>query len=120
MSVSERWASPRPERQPRRRAVLRVGAEQLAALLNLPADVAIASFELDWMRDSVAFLLEGDRFEPVAECCEPVALVAEMAVDVAEDGTVTRRVTWPGLDGVEIAIQHKPADADGEVAAVEG
>lgn len=88
----------RTERPPRRRAVLHVGSEHLAALLRLPDDVDIVAFALDPLRDSIGFALESERFEPVGECMEPPILAAELAVDY-DDDTVVQRVTWAGLDG---------------------
>lgn len=95
----------RSERPSHRRAVLHVAFEQIAALLHLPDDVDIVAFQLDHIRDSVSLLLQGDRFEPVPQACEPRSLIAELFADIADDGAVTRRVTWPELDGVGISTR---------------
>lgn len=110
---------PRTERPARRRAVLHVGSEQLAMLLNLPDDVTVAGLSVDWVRDSVAFALDSDRFEPVPECAEAPVLIAELAVDVEDDGTVVRRVTWPGMDGAGFSIRTEGPRDSREVTAVE-
>lgn len=94
----------------RRRAILYVGASDLATLLRLPDDVAIAGYAVDPLRDSVAFRLDSDRFEPVGECCEPPAIVAHLAAETGEDGAVTRRVTWDGLDAAGYETRHGPAE----------
>ncbi len=107
----------RSSRPPRRRAVLQVASEQLAALLHLPADVSVAAFQLDHLRDAVALLLESDRFEPVQPGCEPPSLIAEVAVETGDDGAVTTRTLWPGLEGAEVAVRrdarHEPSWAAG-------
>lgn len=104
---------PRTPRPPRRRAILHVSAEQLAALLRLPDDVTIAGFAVEPIRDSVAFLLDSDRFDPVPECAEPPRLFADIAVEVDDDGAATQRVTWPELEGAGITVQHEaPAPTD--------
>lgn len=94
---------------PRRRMNLAVSSEQLAALLNLPPDVTVAAFALDPLRDSVVFSLAGDRFDVVPEAQEARFLAADLDVitDLG-DGGFTRRVTWEGLEGAEVATRHAP------------
>lgn len=91
---------------PRRRMNLHVGAEQIASLLNLPPDVTVAAFALDPLRDAVTFSLASDRFDIVPEGCEARYLVADLEASVGDDGAVTRRVTWEGLEGAEIVTRH--------------
>lgn len=99
---------PDQTRTPRRRAVLHVGSEQLAALLHLPTDVTIVGFQLDNLRDAASFLLESDRFEPVQPGCVPPSLMAELSVETGNDGAVTTRTTWPELADAEVAVRHEP------------
>lgn len=100
----------RTPRPPHRRATLNVTTEQLAALLRLPNDVDVVAFMLDPIRDSVVFGLQSDRFDPVPAGAEPPALQAEQAVVVVDDdGAVTLRVAWPGLEGAGVTIRREPA-----------
>lgn len=96
---------------PRRRANIVVTSEQLATLLNLPPDVTVAAFTLDFLRDGVVFALAGDRFDEVSPGCEAQTLVADLDVSFGEDGTVTQRVTWEGLEGAAVATRHGKAAA---------
>lgn len=99
----------------RRRAILHVGASDLATLLRLPEDVKIVGYTVDFVRDSVVFRLESDRFEHVQDCAEPPALIASVHVEETADGTFTRRVTWDGLDGAGYETRHAPVtDSEGE------
>lgn len=92
--------------RPRRRANLCVSSEQLATLLNLPPDVTVAAFALDFLRDAVVFSLASDRFDVVPEGCDARELVANLDVSTGDDGTATRRVTWDGLEGAEVVTRH--------------
>jgi hypothetical protein len=101
----------------RRRAILHVGAADLATLLRLPDDIEITGYAVDWPRDSVAFRLESDRFEPVEECFEPRAIVAHLATEASDDGSVTRWVTWDGLDGAGYETRDVPTEPVAEKIA---
>lgn len=103
---------PRGPRPLRRRAVLHVGAEQLAALLRLPNDVDVVAFGLDPVRDAVSFVLQSDRFGEVLECAHPPALVADVAVETCDDGVVIQYVSWPGLGGAGYSVRHEAPEDD--------
>lgn len=106
---------PRSPRPAHRRAILRVTSDQIAGLLRLPDDVTVAAFALDPLRDSIAFALSSERFDPVAPGAEPPALESERAVDMDDDGTVTLRVAWPDLGGAGFSIRHEaPRRSAGE------
>jgi hypothetical protein len=96
----------RVPRPPRRRANIVVGAEQLAALLNLPPDVTVAALALDPLRDAVVFSLAGNRFDEVPAGHDSKRLVAYINTSVSADGTETRRVTWEGLEGAELVTRR--------------
>jgi hypothetical protein len=111
--VKEEIAATYPQRRPRplrRRAVLRLNVEQIATLLKLPPDVTVGGFALEPITDTVAFGLESERFDPVAEFAEPPRLIAEVTVIDEPDGSRYHRVTWDGLDGAEVVTHHGPAD----------
>lgn len=95
----------RAQLPPRRRMNLVVTSEQLAALLNLPPDVTVAAFTLDWLRDSVVFALNSDRFDVVPPHAEAQCLPAAVEVSVDDRGIVTQRVTWEGLEGAGVVAR---------------
>lgn len=90
---------------PRRRMNLVVTSEQLATLLNLPPDVTVAAFTLDNLRDSVIFALAGERFDVIPPGVEARSLVAELEIVSGEDGALTQRVTWEGIEGAEVTTR---------------
>jgi hypothetical protein len=87
-------------------ALLHVSAGQLERLLRLPADVTVRGFTLDHLRDAAIFVLESGRFAPVVECAEPPALIGKVESEVTDDGAVTQRVTWEGLEGAEVITRR--------------
>lgn len=89
----------------RRLALLHVSAEQLERLLRLPDDVTIRGFTLDHVRSAATFVIESDRFEPVAECTEPPSLIGKVETEMGDDRVATQRVTWAGLEGVEVVTR---------------
>lgn len=99
----------------RGRAVLHVGASDLATLLNLPGDVEITGYAVDPIRDTIALRVESDRFAHVPECHEPPQLPARVAVLTAADGVKIRHTTWPGLEKAGYEIEYRlPADDEAE------
>lgn len=82
--------------RPLRRAVaLHVSAELLADLLQLPPDVRVTGIAPHPVRDTLAFRLESERFEPIYPTSDPPEVTGELTTSA--DGS--RVVHWPSPIG---------------------
>lgn len=94
------------EVQPRRRrGVVWLDARAAEAMLRLPAGQRVVTVHTDWLRDGIAFIVEGDGLPEQAEMSEPARVPAGDYVD------------FHLLDKVRALAERYDEDRDGRTAA---